>query len=281
MHTMKTTFCFASRSASALTRTAAPLKGTGKLAGKGAVARAAAALLVIAGLSACEQQSTEAPAAATGEVKLETPNQRLSYGVALGLGRNMAGDGMTVDVDAFAAGLSDAMSGAPGRLSDEEIQQEMLAFQERMNEEREATNMALGQANAAAGSAFLAENGAREGVMTTASGLQYEIVEEGDGGMPSADDSVEVHYRGTLIDGTVFDSSYDRGEPVTFGVGQVISGWTEALQLMKVGSKYKLYIPSELAYGAGGAGDRIGPNATLMFDVELLSIPSQAENAEG
>jgi len=237
----------------------------------------AAALFAVIALSACQQQ--DAGDTAEAELQLETPNQRLSYGVALGLGRNMANDGMAVDVDAFAAGLRDALTGSPQRLSDEEIQAEMIAFQERINQEREATNEALAGANAAAGSAFLLENGTREGVMTTESGLQYEVVEAGDGARPGPEDSVEVHYRGTLIDGTEFDSSYARGEPVTFGVNQVIPGWTEALQLMQVGSKYKLYIPSELAYGTGGAGNRIGPNATLVFDVELLDIPSQA--AEG
>ena len=237
----------------------------------------AAAVLAVVALSACQQQNSGEVAEA--ELTLETPNQRLSYGVALGLGRNMANDGMQVDVDAFAAGLSDAMTGAPQRLSDEEIQAEMIAFQERMNAEMEANSKALADANAAAGTAFLQENGAREGVTTTESGLQYEVLEAGDGAMPGPADSVQVHYRGTLIDGTEFDSSYARGEPVTFGVNQVISGWTEALQLMQVGSKYKLFIPSDLAYGAGGAGDRIGPNSTLVFEVELLDIPSQA--AEG
>lgn len=237
----------------------------------------AAAVCAAIALSACQPPSE--PAAPEAELKLETPNQRLSYGVALGLGRNMANDGMSVDVDAFAAGLRDAMTDSPQRLSDQEIQQEMMAFQERITQEREAANQALAQANLAAAAAFLEENGNREGVMTTASGLQYEVIEAGEGATPGPDDSVEVHYRGSLIDGTEFDSSYARGEPVTFGVGQVIAGWTEALQLMQVGAKYKLFIPSELAYGPGGAGDRIGPNATLIFDVELLSIPSQ--NAEG
>jgi FKBP-type peptidyl-prolyl cis-trans isomerase len=192
----------------------------------------------------------------------------------------MANDGMTVDVDAFAAGLRDAMTNSPQRLSDEEIQAEMMAFQERINAERESVTSALAEANAAAGTAFLLENSTREGVVTTESGLQYQVIEAGTGATPGADDSVEVHYRGTLMDGTEFDSSYARGEPVTFGVGQVISGWTEALQLMQVGAKYKLFIPSELAYGAGGAGERIGPNAALVFEVELLDIPTQA-GAEG
>jgi FKBP-type peptidyl-prolyl cis-trans isomerase len=238
-----------------------------------------AAMCAVIALSACQQQSADAPAEA--ELQLETPNSRLSYGVALGLGRNMANDGMSVDVDAFAAGLRDAMTNSPQRLTDEEIQAEMMAFQERMNEEREAATEAMAEANAAAAATFLLENGAREGVVTTDSGLQYEIIEEGDGAKPGPDDTVQVHYRGTLIDGTEFDSSYARGEPVSFGVGQVIAGWTEALQLMNVGSKYKLFIPSELAYGPGGAGDRIGPNAALLFEVELLDIPSQSESDEG
>ena len=233
--------------------------------------KSAVALCALLALAACQQQSPPEPAA----VALDTPEQRLSYGVALGLGRNMANDGMTIDVDAFAAGLRDALSGAAQKLSDEDIQAEMVAFQQRIDAEREANSQALGQANAAAATVFLTENGAREGVLTTPSGLQYEVLEAGAGASPGADDRVQVHYRGTLLDGTEFDSSYARGEPVVFGVGQVISGWTEALQLMQVGAKYKLFIPSDLAYGAGGAGDLIGPNAALIFEVELLDIPSQ------
>ena len=233
------------------------------------------------GLQACDQAAEEGDAAASdAEVTLDTPTKRLSYGVALGLGRNMARDGMNVDVDAFAAGLSDAVSGDPQRLSDEDIQAEMVAFQQRMNAEREAQQSAVAEANAQASAAFLTENSSRDGVLTTDSGLQYEVLEAGDGEMPGPDDSVQVHYRGTLIDGTEFDSSYARGEPVTFGVGQVIPGWTEALQLMPVGSKYKLFIPSDLAYGPGGAGDRIGPNSALVFEVELLDIPSQQAATE-
>ena len=235
----------------------------------------AVALCALVALAACQQQSPPEPAA----VALDTPEQRLSYGVALGLGRNMANDGMTIDVDAFAAGLRDALSGAEQKLSDEDIQAEMVAFQQRIDAEREANSQALGQANAAAATVFLTENGAREGVLTTPSGLQYEVLEAGAGASPGADDRVQVHYRGTLLDGTEFDSSYARGEPVVFGVGQVISGWTEALQLMQVGAKYKLFIPSDLAYGAGGAGDLIGPNAALIFEVELLDIPSQQASA--
>lgn len=232
------------------------------------------------GLQACNQQQSGDESAAGGDaVTLDTPTKRLSYGVALGLGRNMKNDGMEMDIDAFALGLRDAFSGTEQRLSQEEIQAEMLAFQEKVEAEQQANQEALASANAEAADTFLAENAAREGVMTTDSGLQYEVLEAGDGPVPGPEDSVEVHYRGTLLDGTEFDSSYERGEPVTFGVNQVIAGWTEALQLMPVGSTYKLYIPPELAYGSGGAGQVIGPNAALTFEVELLSIPSQQDAA--
>jgi FKBP-type peptidyl-prolyl cis-trans isomerase len=238
----------------------------------------AAILCAAISLAACQQQAGDNESAA---VALDTPQQRLSYGVALGLGRNMANDGMVVDVDAFALGLRDALSGTEQRLTPEEIRAEMLAFQERITSERQASQAAAGQANAEAAAAFLAENGARDGVQTTESGLQYEVIEEGDGPRPGAEDQVTVHYRGTLLDGTQFDSSYDRGQPVTFGLSQVIPGWTEGLQLMSVGSKYKLYVPSELGYGSAGAGETIGPNAALVFEVELLGIPSQSAAADG
>ena len=145
----------------------------------------------------------------------------------------------------------------------------------------QAKQAAAAETNLAAATAFLAENKAKEGVIVTESGLQYQVIREGDGPKPGPEDTVEVNYAGTLIDGTEFDSSYKRGESVTFGVGQVIPGWTEALQLMPVGSKFKLVIPPELGYGAGGAGQAIGPNAALVFEVELISIPSQAEAAAG
>jgi FKBP-type peptidyl-prolyl cis-trans isomerase len=248
---------------------------------KKAILPLAVASLVL-GLQACDQAAQEDGAKAdTAEVTLDTPNKRLSYGVALGLGRNMASDGMEMDIDAFTLGLRDAFSGAEQRLSQEEIQAEMVAFQEKLQAEQEAERNAQASSNAEAAEAFLAENAQREGVVTTDSGLQYEILEEGDGVTPGPEDTVEVHYRGTLLDGTEFDSSYKRGEPVTFGVGQVIAGWTEALQMMPAGSKWKLFIPPELAYGAGGAGQVIGPNAALTFEVELLSVPSQAEDTEG
>lgn len=187
------------------------------------------------------------------------------------MGERMKSDGMTLDVDAYAyaTGMRDAFEGAEAKLTDEEINAEMMAFQEKMQAEQQAAQ-----------AAFLAENAARDGITVTESGLQYEVIEVGEGAKPTATDTVEVHYRGTLIDGTEFDSSYSRGQTVSFGVSQVIPGWTEALQLMSEGAKYKLYIPSDLAYGPAGAGQTIGPNATLIFDVELVSIVSDEASSD-
>jgi FKBP-type peptidyl-prolyl cis-trans isomerase len=240
------------------------------------------ALVGVVALQACNQKAPEAPAAeakAPADTALSTTEQRLSYGIAYGLGQRMKADGVPLDTDAFGVGLADSLAGTESRMTQEEIAAEMQAYQEKANKEHEAAQKALGEANLATASAFLAENGAREGVVTTESGLQYEVLTEGTGPKPGTEDTVEVHYRGTLVDGTEFDSSYSRGETVTFGVGQVIPGWTEALQLMPVGSKWKLAIPADLAYGAGGAGQIIGPNAALVFEVELIGIPS--EQAEG
>lgn len=235
------------------------------------------ALVTAVSLSACNQQ-TETPEAEEAEatVTLETSEQRLSYGIAYGLGARMAADAVPLDVDAFTVGLRDAMEGGEPRMTQEEIQAEMQAYQEKAQAEQQAAQAAAGEANMKASTAFLTENATREEVVTTDSGLQYEVLEAGEGPTPGPNDTVEVHYRGTLVDGTEFDSSYSRGESVKFGVGQVISGWTEALQLMPVGSKYKLYIPSDLAYGAGGAGQVIGPNSALIFEVELLGIEEPA-----
>ena len=223
--------------------------------------------LLVGAMSACQEQAKEPE-----PMTLDTPEKRLSYGIALRMGERMAADGMTMDVDAYAMGMRDAFDGAEPRLSEEEITAEMMAFQEKMQAERDGEQATVAAGNSEAGAAFLAENAQRDGVTVTESGLQYEVVVAGSGASPGVDDQVEVHYRGTLIDGTVFDSSYDRGQTVTFGVTQVIAGWTEALQLMQEGATYKLYIPSDLAYGAGGAGQIIGPNATLIFDVELVAI---------
>jgi FKBP-type peptidyl-prolyl cis-trans isomerase len=179
---------------------------------------------------------------------------------------------MTIDVAAYAAGLKDAMTGAEPQLTAEEIDAEMTAFQERRQAEAEAERTALAQSNLEAGRAYMEDLSAKGEVQTTESGLQYIVVEAGEGDNPVAADSVEVHYEGRLIDGTVFDSSFERGQTVTFGLTQVIPGWTEGLQLMKPGAKFKFIIPPELGYGEGGAGQMIGPNATLLFDVELIAV---------
>ena len=214
------------------------------------------------------------------EVVLETTDARLSYGIGLRMGQRMSADGMTVDIAAYAAGLEDAMTGAEAQLTDEEINTEMSAFQERRQAEAEAERVALAQTNLEAGRAYMEEMSAREEVQTTESGLQYIVVEPGEGENPVAEDSVEVHYEGRLTDGTVFDSSFERGQTVTFGLTQVIAGWTEGLQLMKPGAKYKFIIPPELGYGEGGAGQMIGPNATLLFDVELIAVVKAETDAE-
>lgn len=238
------------------------------------------ALVATVTLQACNQESAPEADSGAAEVVLEDSTQRLSYGIAYGLGQRMAADGVPMDVPAFSAGLEDALEGAEPRMTEEEIQAEMMAYQERAMEEQQAQAAAAAAANQAAAEAFLAENAIREGVVVTESGLQYEVIEAGEGVSPGPEDTVEVHYRGTLVDGTEFDSSYERGETVSFGVSQVIAGWTEALQLMSPGAKWNLYIPADLAYGPGGAGNLIGPNAALVFEVELVDVTeAEAESA--
>lgn len=198
---------------------------------------------------------------------------RLSYALGLSMGNNFRASGVdTINADDFTAGVKAVFEGTKPAMSYDEAKEEIRKYFTALEEKQKAAAAEAGKANAELGAAFLADNGKREGVQTTASGLQYEVINEGDGATPTATDSVTVHYTGTLIDGTVFDSSVERGEPATFGVTQVIQGWVEALQMMKVGSKWRLFIPSNLAYGPNGAGGIIGPNATLIFEVELLKI---------
>ena len=201
--------------------------------------------LISVGLIACDQT------AETAEVSLDSQEQRVSYGIAMNMGRQMKSEGVPIDADAFAEGLRDALSGAEARMTDDEISAEMMVMREQLQAEQNAEMLAAGDANLEAGAAYLEANAGAEGVQTTTSGLQYRVVREGSGAKPTSADSVEVHYEGSLIDGTVFDSSYSRGQTVTFGVTQVIPGWTEALQLMSEGAEYELTIPSDLAYGAG------------------------------
>lgn len=205
------------------------------------------------------------------EVKLETDEQKVSYGIGLMEGKRFKQD-FTVDVEAFTAGLKASSSDEKPLMTDEEIQKTVQAFGQKLMAKREEEQKKVGETNKAKSEAFLAESAKKEGVKTTASGLQYKVVTEGKGAKPKADDVVEVNYKGTLIDGTEFDSSYKRGQSVSFPVNGVIPGWTEALQLMTAGSKYELYIPSDLAYGANGTGGVIGPNQALVFEVELIDI---------
>lgn len=198
---------------------------------------------------------------------------RISYALGLSMGNNFRSSGIeTINFKDFADGVEAAFSGVKGKMTYDEAKAEIRTFFEAMETRQQAAQAAQGEVNAKAGAAFLAENGKRAEVKTLPSGLQYEVVREGQGESPKPSDRVTVHYTGRLVDGTVFDSSEERGVPATFGVTQVIPGWVEALQLMKPGAKWKLFIPSQLAYGPNGAGGVIGPNATLIFDVELISI---------
>lgn len=201
---------------------------------------------------------------------------RISYALGLSMGNNFKASGIeTLDVADFSAGVAAVFNGEQPKMSYDEAKAEIQKFFTAMEERQREAAAAIAKVNSEAGEAFLKENGTREGVKTTESGLQYEVIEEGNGAMPKAGDDVTVHYTGTLIDGTVFDSSVERGAPATFGVTQVIPGWVEALQMMKEGAKWRLFIPSKLAYGPNGAGGIIGPNATLIFDVELIKVISK------
>ena len=201
-----------------------------------------------------------------------TENDKISYSVGLRIGADLKMLNNLIDPDMLFQGLKDALAGNEPRLTEEEVAEAQNNFAQMIQDIRTRRISEMAQNNAQQGQQFLVENRNKDGVTTTDSGLQYEVLEQGDGDKPTGTDSVTVHYRGTLIDGTEFDSSHSRGQPATFPVNGVIAGWTEALQLMPVGSKYRLVIPPNLAYGERGAGPQIGPNSTLIFEVELLSI---------
>jgi FKBP-type peptidyl-prolyl cis-trans isomerase FklB len=216
----------------------------------------------------CTAEETKA----APELKLDSPKSRISYTIGANMAKDFKAQKIDVDADVLAQGLKDGLAGKELRLTDEEMATEIQNFQKEMQAKMAAERAALADSNKAAGEAFLAENAKKEGVKVTASGLQYKVIEEGSGDSPGPNDTATVNYRGTLVDGTQFDSSYDRGQPATFPVGGVIAGWTEALQMMKPGAKWQIVIPSDLAYGERGAGRDIGPNSTLVFDVELISV---------
>ena len=218
-------------------------------------------------------------AAAADTTVLTDPKQKLSYTIGMNLGNNLKAQDIDVDIEFITRGVKDVISGNPTLFSDQEARETMMAFQKELRTKQEEKRKVQGEKNKTEGAAFLAENKGKPGVITLPSGLQYKVLTEGQGEMPKATDMVKVHYRGTLLDGTEFDSSIKRGQPAVFGVNRVVKGWTEALQLMKVGSKWQLFIPSELGYGEMGGGSRIAPNATLNFEVELLAIEAPAPPA--
>ena len=208
---------------------------------------------------------------------LDTPEKRLSYTIGMDIGRSLAGQQMELDIDVVIDALRASYNGEETLMSDEEVAEERQRFIERRQQQIESQRNEEAQMNLEEGQAFLAANAEKEGVQVTASGLQYRVIEKGEGKQPAATDRVTVHYRGRLINGVEFDSSYARGEPTTFGLNQVIPGWTEGLQLMQEGAKYEFFIPSELAYGERGAPGAIGPNSTLIFEVELIEVGNSGE----
>jgi len=227
-------------------------------------------------------KTQKAPADTTGAktaapLTLETQKDKASYAVGMNIGKSMKKDNIDIDPEILARGMRDALEGKEPLLSEEETQKVLAALQSDMVKHQQEAFQQASEKNKKEGEAFLATNKDKPGIVTLPSGLQYKILQTGDGSKPTAADTVVCNYRGTLVDGTEFDSSYKRGKPATFPVGQVIKGWTEALQLMPVGSKWQLFVPSNLAYGDRGAGGAIGPNATLIFEVELVSIQAKTE----
>lgn len=229
-----------------------------------------------------------APApAATPHTAPETPNpstsslntqkDKRSYAIGIGIGRNLSMGSVDVDPNILLQGIKDALAGSRPLMTDDEIKSTMSSLQAEVRQRQMVKMQRAAEANKKEGEAFLAANKTKPGVVELPSGLQYKILKEGTGPKPTATDSVVCNYRGTLLDNTEFDSSYKRGQPATFQVGKVIKGWTEALQLMPVGSKWELYIPADLAYGERGAGQSIGPSETLIFEVELLSIVGKSQ----
>jgi FKBP-type peptidyl-prolyl cis-trans isomerase FklB len=211
-------------------------------------------------------------ASAQDKVVLKTDKDKVSYSIGLDIGTNFKRQSVDLNAKALAAGIADGLSGGKPLLAEDEVRKVLAEFRQQMGAKAQQAAQQLAEKNQKEGETFLAENKKKKGVITLPSGLQYQVIKEGTGKIPKASETVTTHYRGTLIDGTEFDSSYKRGEPASFPVNGVIKGWTEALQLMKVGSKWQLFIPASLAYGPQGAGQLIGPNATLIFEIELLSI---------
>lgn len=210
--------------------------------------------------------------AAAEKLELKDQKDKESYSLGYQFGQNLKRQGVDINLDVYASGIREALGGKEPVMSSEEIRSTISALSQRVKAVRQKSLKEQATKNLSQGKAFLAKNGKKRGVKTLASGLQYKVLSKGSGKTRKASDSVTVHYRGTLINGAEFDSSHKRGRPVTFRVGNVIRGWQEALQLMKEGAKWQLFIPAELAYGQRAQGTKIPPNSTLIFEVELISI---------
>jgi FKBP-type peptidyl-prolyl cis-trans isomerase FklB len=223
-------------------------------------------------------KARRAPAAKSPALPpLTTQKDKFSYALGMNLGTNLHKQSVPVDPNILARGLKDALAGGKTELTEDQARAALMEVQNDLRKKQQEQMQQAGEANKKEGEAFLAANKSKDGVVTLPSGLQFKILTQGTGPKPAASDSVVCNYRGTLLNGTEFDSSYKRGEPMTFAVGGVIKGWTEALQLMPVGSKWQLFIPPNLAYGERAPGPEIGPDSTLIFEVELLSIQSKSD----
>lgn len=227
--------------------------------------------LALGASASAQDEGLPAPGPNQGQSETRFREQ-LGYCLGLNFGSQLQADNVEVEFAGLVAGLRDALTGAQPQLTEEQIAAVMSRFQQAMQQKAEKQMADIAAENEAKGAAFLAENRSKEGIQETPSGLQYRVIEEGSGESPGPTDVVRCHYEGTLIDGSVFDSSYKRGQPAEFGVNQVIAGWTEALQMMKPGAKWEVFLPSGIAYGPRGAGGAIGPNETLIFTIELLAV---------
>jgi FKBP-type peptidyl-prolyl cis-trans isomerase FklB len=216
------------------------------------------------------------PVMAAEKKELKTEKEKASYAIGFDMGSSLKKNELDIDADILGKAIKDVLSGGKTLMTEQEVKTTLIAVQKDLQAKQQVKMKGLGEKNKKEGEAFLAQNKTKDGVKTLASGLQYKVLTEGKGNSPKASDTVTVNYRGTLIDGTEFDSSYKRGQPATFPVNGVIKGWTEALQLMKEGSKWQLVIPANLAYGENGTpGGPIGPNAALIFEVELISVKAK------
>ena len=265
--------------ASSATSAAAPAKSSARAGAPPAAKSAAQAGAKTTQVTpATKPRTGVAGARAATPLVLKTDKDKESYALGMNVGKSLKKDGVEIDPKIVARGLADTLAGGKTVLSDDEARAALTTLQSDVRKRQTAELEVLGRANKQEGDAFLAANKAQQGVTTTPDGLQYKILKEGDGPKPTAGDSVVCSYRGTLLNNKEFDSSYKRGQPATFPVSGVIKGWTEALQMMPVGSKWQIVVPPELAYWARGAGADIGPNSTLVFEIELLSI--QAKDAK-